>query len=85
MSKYHTSMLRSGKDRRKDSIKPKFPFYDSGGNLVTHERRKLPDRRLRGITVEWINAPDLEIESPDREDSDNNAVVKRFQDAPLAI
>jgi hypothetical protein len=25
---------------------PQVPFVDSDGNLVTHDRRKIPDRRL---------------------------------------
>ena len=64
MSKYHVNERRSGNDRRRYSIAPKFPFYDSSGNLVTHDRRNLPDRRLIGIMVEWITDQELVLEFP---------------------
>ncbi|MBN1379975.1 MAG: hypothetical protein JXA04_12160 [Gammaproteobacteria bacterium] len=50
---------RSGMDRRRHFIAPKFPFYDDNGNLVSNDRRNLPDRRLEGITVEWINDEEI--------------------------
>lgn len=36
---------RSGLDRRATRPMPKVPFIDSDGNLVTQERRKIPERR----------------------------------------
>jgi hypothetical protein len=37
---------RSGLDRRGWQPMPQVPFVDSDGNLVTHDRRTTPDRRL---------------------------------------
>lgn len=36
---------RSGLDRRGWQPMPKVPFVDSDGNVVTYDRRKIPDRR----------------------------------------
>ena len=62
MRNYHTKDKRNGGDRRQHFVSPKFPFYDCGGNLVTHDRRTLPDRRMEGITVEWISDQELVVE-----------------------
>lgn len=41
-----SSLKRShGGDRRQPGVMPAVPFYDSGGILVTQERRTCPDRR----------------------------------------
>jgi hypothetical protein len=45
---------RSQQDRRCRAGRTKFPFRDSGGELVSEDRRCLPDRRLSGIEVEWL-------------------------------
>lgn len=45
---------RNHQDRRCRAGRKKFPFRDSGGELVSEDRRSLPDRRLSGIEVEWL-------------------------------
>jgi hypothetical protein len=45
---------RNHTDRRCRAAAPRYPFRDSDGNLVRQDRRKLPDRRLDGIEVEWL-------------------------------
>jgi hypothetical protein len=42
-------------DRRLDMAMPKIPFKDSNGATVKECRRKIPDRRLGNIQVEWID------------------------------
>ncbi len=44
---------RNGQDRRGWQSMPRVPFADSSGVLVTHDRRKRPDRRLSNIHVRW--------------------------------
>lgn len=45
-------------DRRKNLDTPEDPFYDSHGELIKHDRRKTPDRRLNNIEVEEIECDD---------------------------
>lgn len=45
MSDDNNRYRRSGLDRRGWRPMPKVPFVDSDGNLVSHDRRKTPDRR----------------------------------------
>lgn len=45
---------RNDTDRRSNRAGLRFPFRDSDGELVREDRRKLPDRRLAGIEVEWL-------------------------------
>ena len=41
-------------DRRHDRAMPKMPFKDSNGVTMKECRRKIPDRRINSIEVEWI-------------------------------
>jgi hypothetical protein len=45
-------------DRRNRLDTPEFPFRDSRGKLVKHDRRQMPDRRLNNIEVEEIEEDD---------------------------
>ena len=45
---------RNPSDRRCRTKARQYPFRDSDGNLVRQDRRTLPDRRLDGIEVEWL-------------------------------
>ena len=45
---------RNRKDRRCWAGSKKLPLRDSSGELVREDRRRLPDRRLSGIEVEWL-------------------------------
>jgi hypothetical protein len=45
---------RSKTDRRQCGVSPRFPMHDADNKLVKQDRRKLPDRRLSGIEVEWL-------------------------------
>ena len=45
---------RNPSDRRCRTTARRYPFRDSNGDLVRQDRRKLPDRRLDGIEVEWL-------------------------------
>lgn len=42
-------------DRRQDREMPRIPFKDSNGVTVTECRRRIPDRRLGNIHVEWVD------------------------------
>jgi len=42
-------------DRRHDKNMPKVPFKDSNGATIKECRRKIPDRRIDNIQVEWID------------------------------
>ncbi len=76
MNKNDTHERRNGEDRRKHSITPKFPFYDCCGNLVTQDRRNLPDRRLVGFSVEWISDQELILVWPNLpENKENSAAI----------
>lgn len=44
---------RSQRDRRGWKPMPPLPFKDHNGIVVTHDRRRLPERRLDNIVVEW--------------------------------
>ena len=46
---------RNPSDRRCRTKALQYPFRDSAGNLVRQDRRTLPDRRLDGIEVEWLD------------------------------
>jgi hypothetical protein len=41
-------------DRRNSLETPEFPFHDSHGELIEHDRRRVPDRRINNIEVEEI-------------------------------
>ena len=45
-------------DRRNQADTPEFPFRDSRGELIEHDRRKFPDRRINNIEVEEIEWED---------------------------
>ena len=72
MEEYQGKNRRGGTDRRRHSATPRFPFYDSGGCLVAYDRRMLPDRRLTGMTIEWINEEDITVEFPNLSDTDKS-------------
>ena len=40
-------------ERRKWTTQSIFPLFDSGNTLVREDRRKVPDRRLGNIELEW--------------------------------
>jgi len=42
-------------DRRRRIDTPEVPFRDSRGEIIKHDRRKTPDRRVNNIEVEWID------------------------------
>lgn len=42
-------------NRRQKHVMPRTPFKDSNGATIKECRRKLPDRRIGNIQVEWIN------------------------------
>ena len=42
-------------DRRHKADMPRVPFKDSNGATIKECRRKIPDRRLGNIQVEWID------------------------------
>jgi len=42
-------------DRRHNYAMPRAPFKDSNGATIKECRRKIPDRRLGNIQVEWID------------------------------
>jgi hypothetical protein len=42
-------------DRRHNHAMPRAPFKDSNGATIKECRRKIPDRRLGNIQVEWID------------------------------
>lgn len=43
------------RDRRQNHEMPKVPFVDSNGAIINESRRKIPDRRIDNIKVEWID------------------------------
>ena len=43
------------RDMRHDRTMPRIPFRDSNGVTIKECRRKIPDRRLGSIQVEWID------------------------------
>jgi hypothetical protein len=47
------SERRSGRDRRGWHPMPEAPFLDSNGVLVSRDRRKVPERRVSNIRVNW--------------------------------
>jgi len=46
-------------DRRWQNASPACPFRDSNGFRVMNDRRKLPDRRIGNIQVEWVEEIEL--------------------------
>jgi hypothetical protein len=42
-------------DRRQNEVMPRVPFKDSNGATIMECRRKIPDRRIGNIQVEWID------------------------------
>jgi hypothetical protein len=42
-------------DRRQNEGMPRVPFKDSNGETIKECRRKIPDRRIGNIQVEWID------------------------------
>ena len=49
-----TICRRSLKDRRSWSNSQTIPFIDANGTEVTEDRRRIPDRRINNIEVEWM-------------------------------
>lgn len=49
-----TLRSRSQRDRRSWQPMPPLPFKDYNGMVVTHDRRRVPERRLDNIVVEWF-------------------------------
>jgi len=45
---------RGNKDRRQNKNTPSFPFKDGNGPTTSECRRKIPERRINAIQVEWI-------------------------------
>ena len=45
---------RNRQERRRRAGRTRYPFRDSSGELIRGDRRTQPDRRLSGITVEWL-------------------------------
>ena len=45
---------RSTHDRRSRLTGIRYPLRDSDGELVCEDRRKLTDRRLAAIELEWL-------------------------------
>jgi hypothetical protein len=41
-------------DRRQDRAMPKVPFKDSDGATIRANRRKISNRRLDDVNVEWF-------------------------------
>ncbi len=50
-----TLSRRNGGDRRTWKPMPTLPFKDRDEHWVTEDRRQLPDRRLEGIQVTWLD------------------------------
>ena len=46
-------------DRRENNAIPNFPFKDSNGVTVKKCRRKMPDRRIDNIQVEWVDEVEI--------------------------
>ena len=42
-------------DRRQNGDMPSVPFKDSHGATIKECRRKIPDRRMFNMQVEWID------------------------------
>ena len=42
-------------DRRQNNDIPKVPFKDGNGSIIKECRRRIPDRRIANIQVEWID------------------------------
>ena len=45
-------------DRRSNHKMPDTPFTDSEGRKVRCDRRRMPDRRINNIQVEWLEQGD---------------------------
>jgi len=48
-------------NRRHDCGMPKVPFKDSHGATIKECRRKIPDRRINNIQVEWLDVERIDI------------------------
>jgi len=48
-------------DRRHEENMPRVPFKDSNGATIKECRRKIPDRRIANIQVEWLDSEWIEI------------------------
>jgi hypothetical protein len=48
---------RKKSDRRSWGPMPEVPFIDSEGEVVIEDRRKIPDRRIHNINVEFDDDP----------------------------
>ena len=42
-------------DRRQNNVMPNVPFKDSKGSTIKESRRRIPDRRIANIQVEWVD------------------------------
>jgi len=63
-----TSERRKGQDRRHWRACPDFPFVDCNLELVTEDRRRLPDRRLSNLSVDWDSDQAEEVDYDDWSD-----------------
>lgn len=55
------NMRTETSDRRHDSDMPETPFKDSNGATIKECRRKIPDRRLNDVHVEWLDVEWIDI------------------------
>lgn len=86
MNKRKVKERRLGSERRKHTTTPKFPFYDCSGILVAQDRRILPDRRLTGISVEWLTDQELILEWPEqKEDRIRSTTATKRNTRPLQL
>ena len=42
-------------DRRQNNDMPKVPFKDGNRSTIKECRRRIPDRRIANIQVEWVD------------------------------
>ena len=42
-------------DRRQNNVMPNILFKDSNGSTIKECRRRIPDRRIANIQVEWVD------------------------------
>jgi len=55
--------LRRNDDRRQNKDMRRVPFKDSNGATIKECRRKIPDRRIANIQVEWIDETVIDLDS----------------------
>jgi hypothetical protein len=52
--------IRRPGDRRQNDATPSFPSKDRDGETIKECRRKIPDRRINDIQVEWIDETEVD-------------------------